>query len=159
MDEAVVGVVGVLVTVVTSIATLAYWMGKKFQRLESEVKTVKEELRDKTNSLLLGFQSYQEFFIELLASEGMLRAERVQLAKNELLRIIKIVRANPLTKEEVERLEELLRKDELTLEEALELREIARKVVREYGNYVEAWKLHAYASLMVGLAMSKKKAG
>lgn len=156
MDEAVVGVVGVLVTVVTSIAVLAYWMGRKFQRLESEVKTVREELRDKTNSLLLGFQSYQEFFTELLAGDDVLRAERAQSAKNEPSTMAKTARDDPLAKEEVERLEELLRKDELTLEEALELREIARKVVREYGNYVEAWKLHAYASLMVGLAGSKK---
>ena len=145
-----------LVTVVTSIATLAYWMGRKFQRLESEVKTVGEELRDKTNSLLLGFQSYQEFFTELLASDDVLRAERVQSAKNEPSTMAKMAMADPLAKEEVERLEELLRKDELTLEEALELREIARKVVREYGNYAEAWKLHAYASLMVGLAGSEK---
>ena len=62
---------------------------------------------------------------------------------------------NPLTKEEWKRPGELLDKDDQTLEEALELRELARKVVREYGEYPEAWKLHIYASIMAGKELRK----
>ncbi len=48
-------------------------------------------------------------------------------------------------------------KEGLTLDEANELLELARKAVREYGEYPEAWKLHIYASIMVGLAYRRKR--
>ena len=78
------------------------------------------------------------------------------LARNELARFIRLAAGNPFSKEEVRRLEELISKDELTLDEALELRELARKAIREYGEYPEAWKLHLYASIMVGLALRRR---
>lgn len=43
---------------------------------------------------------------------------------------------------------------------ALELTYVVRemvRMVREYGEYVEAWELHAYASLMVRLAMARHR--
>jgi len=64
---------------------------------------------------------------------------------------------NPISKEEWKRIKELLEKEELTLEEALELRELARKVTDEHGDRPEAWRLHAYASMMVGYALRKMK--
>ncbi|WP_243670316.1 hypothetical protein [Vulcanisaeta sp. JCM 16161] len=79
------------------------------------------------------------------------------MLRNEARRVMKLaVSGNPLSKEEWDRIKELLDKDELTLEEALELRELARKVVREYGEYPEAWKLHIYASIMVGEAIRRQ---
>ncbi|QOJ78802.1 hypothetical protein IG193_08650 [Infirmifilum lucidum] len=70
--------------------------------------------------------------------------------------MVELAVANPFTGEEVERLEALLEKDELTLDGAYELRNLAGKAVEEYGQYYEAWKLHLYASIMVGLARKRK---
>ncbi|WP_238375029.1 hypothetical protein [Vulcanisaeta thermophila] len=131
-------------------------LGNRLDARINEVSGRIDETNRRIDRLTEGFTAYQEFFIELLTSEGILKAERALLARGELIRIIKLVGPNPLSREEVKRLEELLMKDELTLEEALELREIARKVVREYGKYPEAWKLHAYASVMVGLALRRE---
>jgi len=39
------------------------------------------------------------------------------------------------------------------------VRDLARKVIWEYGDRPEAWKLHVYACIMVGLAMRKKAEG
>jgi len=44
---------------------------------------------------------------------------------------------------------------ELTLDEADEFLELARKVVKEYGEYPEAWKLHIYATIVRALTIKK----
>ncbi len=41
------------------------------------------------------------------------------------------------------------------MEEALGFRGLARKVVEEHGDRYWAWKLHLYASIMIGLAGRK----
>ncbi|WP_291999028.1 hypothetical protein [Caldivirga sp.] len=35
------------------------------------------------------------------------------------------------------------------------MRDLARKIIKEYGEYPETWKLHIYASIMVGRALRK----
>ena len=80
------------------------------------------------------------------------------MLRNEARRVMRLaVSINPLSKEEWERIKELLDKDVLTLEEALELCELTRKVVREYGEYPETWKLHIYASIIVGEAIRRSQ--
>ena len=101
------------------------------------------------------FVNYQEFFVEYLATEDVIRERQKDLLKNQAKRMFSLGLTNPTTKEEWRRVKELFEKDELTLEEALELRELARKIAWELGT-PEAWKLHIYASVMVGLAMKKK---
>ncbi len=57
---------------------------------------------------------------------------------------------NPLTKEEAKLLKEYLDKkvEDFTMEEAERFLEIARKVVLEYGDRPEAYKLHIYATFV-----------
>ena len=157
-EQLLVAILGLVVTIFGMLGGALYWLGAKFREIDMRFREIDkrfDEVNARIDRLAGAFTSYQEFFIELLASEGVLKAEKAALAKGELLRFVRLALQNPLTKEEVRRLEELLMKDELTLEEALELRELARKVVREYGQYPEAWKLHLYASVMVGLALSR----
>ena len=136
----------------------------RFNELKGYVDGGFNELKgyidSRVNRLSEAFNDYQEFFVEYLSAEGLLKPERAFIAKNEARRIMRLATStNPLTKEEWKRLGELLDKDDLTLEEALELRELARKVVKEYGEYPEAWKLHIYASIMVGRALRKMSEG
>jgi len=72
--------------------------------------------------------SYQEFFVEFLTAEGVVKKDRADLLKGELRRVLALARANPLTEEEWKRLAELIEKEELTYEEAVWLREIARRL-------------------------------
>ncbi|MFP3195572.1 MAG: hypothetical protein RXQ74_01725 [Caldivirga sp.] len=140
------------------------YVDKKFNELRGYVDGRFNELKgyidSRVNRLSEAFNDYQEFFVEYLSAEGLLKPERATMVKNEARRIMRLATStNPLTKEEWKRLGELLDKDDLTLEEALELRELARKVVKEYGEYPEAWKLHIYASIMVGRALRKMSEG
>jgi len=185
--EWVVTLIGSVGSVVTSVAVLAYWLGKKFSEIDSKFREIEsrfqqiderfkeidrrfEDLKSyvderfnwlksyvdsRINRIAEAFRSYQEFFVEYPAAQGILRPAEASMIKGEALRVMKMAVMNPLTKEEWKRLKELLEKDELTLEEALELRELARKVTDEYGDRPEAWKLHIYASIMVGLAYRK----
>jgi DNA repair exonuclease SbcCD ATPase subunit len=139
---------------------LKSYVDERFNELKGYVDDRFNELKGyidfKVNRLSEAFNDYQEFFVEYLSAEGLLKPEKATMVKNEARRIMKLATStNPLTKEEWKRLGELLDKDDLTLEEALELRELARKVVKEYGEYPEAWKLHIYASIMVGRALRK----
>ncbi len=114
------------------------------------------QLGDRVDRVAEAFGDYQEFFVEFLTTEGVIKRDKADMVRNEAKRIMRLIRVNPLSKEEYERLKELLDKDDLTYDEAIELRDLARKIIKEYGEYPEAWKLHIYASIMVGLAMLKK---
>ncbi len=131
---------------------------KRFDSLEKRLGSLEgrfDSLEEKVRRLGLAFTSYQEFFIDSLVSEGVIRREKRELVRSEARRLISLA-VNPLTKEEWKRIKELLDKDDLTLDEALELRDLARKVVWEHGDKPEAYKLHIYASIMVGLARMKE---
>jgi hypothetical protein len=180
-----ISILNVLATLVPILATLGgmtYWLGrrfadidsrfreidKRFAEIDEEFKKLRSYVDEKFDDLKayidrritrLGeaFRSYQEFFIEYPTSQGFLKPLEASMLKNEAARIVRLAAMNPISKEEWRRIKELLEKEELTLEEALELRELARKVTDEHGDKPEAWKLHAYASIMVGYALRKMK--
>jgi hypothetical protein len=104
------------------------------------------------------FTNYQEFFIEFLTTEGVVKERYRDVLIKEARRTMRLAVVNPLSKEEWARLKELFEKsekNELTLEEADEFLELARKVALEYGEYSEAWKLHIYATITRALLYKK----
>jgi hypothetical protein len=117
---------------------------------------LRENINRRFDRLLQGFASYQEFFVEFLAAEGVIDKRGADLTRGELWRVVKLVGANPLTREEVERLRTLIEKEELTYDEAVWLRDVARRLILEYGT-PETWKLHIYASIWVALARRKEE--
>ncbi len=173
MLEYVLGFIGTIATIVISIATLAYWLGKKFAEIEERFRLIDERFREidrrfselerkldtKIARLADAFTSYQEFFVEFLVHEGVIKRSARDMVVNEAKRLMRLaISVNPLTREEWEKLRIYLEKserDELTLEEADEFLELARKVVREYGEYPEAWKLHIYATITRALIRKK----
>lgn len=161
--EWAISLLSTIATIVGSIATLAYWLGRRLAKVEFRLKEVEGRIGElegrlgrRVERLGEAFIGYQEFLVEYLSAEGVIKRAAVEMLRNEARRLIGLASANPFTREELKRLKELLDKDELALEEALELRELARKAVREYGHYPEAWKLHIYASIMVGLARRRE---
>jgi chromosome segregation ATPase len=135
---------------------------ERFRQIGEMLKQLDSKIDSRISRIAEAFTSYQEFFVEYLMVEGVIKPERVSVVKGEARRIMRLaISANPLSKEEWRRLGELLDKDldELTYEEALELRELARKVVREYMEYREAWQLLRYASIAVALKRKEKESG
>ncbi|PLJ76903.1 hypothetical protein [Infirmifilum sp. SLHALR2] len=151
---------------------------KRLDGVERELKRLDEKLDSRTSELaerisgleaMVGrklerladaFVSYQEFLASYFVSEGVLKPEAARVALVEARNLMRLAVSNPFTREEWKRLADLLdksEKEELSLEEAQELLELARKAVREYGEHPEAWKLHIYASMMLGLAYKRMK--
>ncbi|MGC8933397.1 MAG: hypothetical protein ACP5LQ_08975 [Candidatus Methanodesulfokora sp.] len=124
--------------------------------LKSDIRRLKQYIDRRISRLGNAFSSYQEFFIEYLSMRGVLEERETTLLKGEAVRLSKLV-SNPFTKEELEKLKAFLEREpgDFSLEEAYEFRELARKAIREYGEYPEAYKLHIYASIVVGIAMRK----
>ena len=177
LTQALITIIGTLVPVLLSLITLAYWLGGKFasiderfariderfERIDERFKSIDKRFEEiktyvdlRINRLAEASRAYQEFFIEYLSVKGLLRPSEASMLKGEIERFTRLSTMNPLTREEWEKIRRYLEKDELTLEEALELRRLARKVTDEYGDRIEAWKLHIYASIMVGWALRKK---
>jgi hypothetical protein len=116
-------------------------------------------MHEKFNSLKKDLRSVNEFMIDFLSYEGVLRREASELLRREMSRVLS---GNPitdvLTEEERRRLKELIEKDELTLEEADELYKIADKLVEEYGDrYTEVWKLLWYSRFWIGYNLRKQR--
>ncbi len=207
---------GTVVTVVASIVTLAYWLGRKFVMIEERFRVIDErfrmiderfnmmeerfksinerfrsiderfreidnrfeeiskrldriekkleehdrrfeDLEKRVKRVVDSFTAYQEFFVEYLASEGVIpvKSRSVLLAEIKVFKSFAL--ANPLTREEWEKIARYIDKDPetFTMEEAEEFLELARKVVEEYGDMREAWKLHIYAALVKGWTIKR----
>jgi len=68
--------------------------------VEGRFNELKGYIDSRVNRLSEAFSSYQEFFIELLMTEGVIKPERAVIAKNEARRIMRLATStNPLTKE------------------------------------------------------------
>jgi len=151
--------IGVLASLV-AIATGFLLIGRRLGLLEGRLSLIEarlDSLEVRFNIALMIFRSSQEFLVDLLAYEGLMRKEVYILARSEIQRLFTITTVNPLTEEEKRRALELLSKDELTLEEAQELYRIADKVVEEYPDRVEAWKLLWYSRFWIGYNLRKMK--
>lgn len=143
-SELLISTASVVATVVISVASLAYWLGKKFAQIDTKFRAMEAKM----DSVARATRDQFEFFAEFLGYGR--NSKDVSFVKGELARL---ARANPLT--ELRRIRELVEKEELTLEEADELRKLARKFVEEHGDRPGAWKLLIYASIMRGIALRK----
>jgi len=125
---------------------------------EGRLGELEERFSSRIERLAEAFTNYQEFFVEFLTTEGVIKPGYRDLLIKHARGTMRLATLNPLTREEWERLKLYLDKserDELTLEEADDFLELARKVVREYGEHPEAWKLHIYAAMTRALTAKR----
>jgi len=130
--ELLVGFASTIAAVATSVATLAYWLGRKFARMKERINLVAKSVR----GIAEAARNQIEFFAEFLGFKRVLEA-RGFFVESELLRLSAETLTNLLTEGEARRLRELIEKEKLALEEAEELREIVRKLVKEHATVPE----------------------
>jgi len=134
---------------------------KRVASLEERIEDRFKRLTDNVIELAYAFKHSQEFMVEMLGYERVLRAEAVTVIKSEISRIYEsAIRriSNPITREEIEELGKLIKKDVLTLEEALRMKELAWKFVERFKKEVpEVWKIYWYACAWVGIAARMEK--
>lgn len=142
---------------------LQEYIDKKFEESKNYTDTRLGELENRLNSKIerhaTAYTNYQEFFVEFLVSQKVIRPEYKRLLVSHAAKTMRLAVSNPLTKEEWEKLKTYFDKslkDELTPEEAEEFLELARKVVKEYGEHDEAWKLHIYATITYALIVQRQ---
>jgi hypothetical protein len=131
---------------------------ERFQMIDKRFNELESRILRRIERLASAFTYYHEFFLEVLSREGIIKSDVAEVLAREARRVVKLAMLNPPTKEEWEKIKEYLDKSErgeLTLEEADEFLELARKVVKEYGEYAEAWKLHMYATIVRALLIKK----
>jgi hypothetical protein len=169
--EVIVNIITTVVSVGVAVASLGYWLGKKFSGIDYRFRMIDErfkqidkrfeELREyvdyKVDRLGRAFSSYQEFSIEYLSVKGVVSEQEATMLKDEAARLSTLATTNPFTKEEWDKLKKYLEKDpkEFTLKEAEEFRELGRKAIAEYWDRPEAYKLHLYTCVVYGLTLRR----
>ncbi|HWQ18036.1 MAG TPA: hypothetical protein VNL13_09425 [Sulfolobales archaeon] len=151
--------VNVLESRLSNLETLAKTHDSRIDGLVSEAKDLRSSVNSigkRVEDLEHGLSSYQGSLVELLASEGFIAIDGRDLTLGEVRKIIELSPDSFSIEDGWGRVRELLDKEELSLEEALELRDLARKAIEEHGDRIEAWKLHLYSSIAVGLARKKQ---
>jgi len=68
--ELLVGFASTIAAVATSVATLAYWLGRKFARMEERINLVAKSVR----GIAEAARNQTEFFAEFLGFERVLEA-------------------------------------------------------------------------------------
>jgi acyl carrier protein phosphodiesterase len=183
--EVIVSIITTVVSVGVAVASLGYWLGKKFTEIDYRFRLIDERLNavnerfkaidarfeqidkrfdelekrivSRIERVAMAFAGYQEFSVEFLSREGVIKGDARELLVREARRVAGLALANPLTKEEWEKVLKYIDKkvEEFTLEEAEEFVELARKVALECGDRPEAWKLHILAALTLGLVLRR----
>ena len=153
--ELLVGFAGTIAAIAASTATLAYWLGRRFERVEEKLKAHDEKferleerfekLEGKMTGLVLAIHSH---LVDFMTLKGLFTEEERSYLVREAERISRVysLRANPLSPEEAQFILEVLKElkekpakevDISKLDKALE---IADKWFKREGIY-EAAKL------------------
>ncbi|MEM2204010.1 MAG: hypothetical protein QXI22_06610 [Sulfolobales archaeon] len=151
--------VNILESRLSNLGTIAKIHDSRIDGLVSEAKDLRSSVNSvgkKVEDLGHSLSSYYASLAELLASGGFIAMGGRDLTLGVVRKIIELSPDSFSTEEGWGRVRELLDREELSLEEALELRDLAKKVLEEHGDRIEAWKLHLYSSIAVGLARRKQ---
>jgi hypothetical protein len=117
-----IGFISVIVTVVASIASLAYWLGRKFAEINYEFRLFKN-----------AFLQFNELLLTFLHQRNVLGDTEVSGLKAVLRALLPPTKSKYYTREVYERLVKLLDKDtkEYTMEDVEAFNEIADLIEKE----------------------------
>ena len=135
----VIGFVGIIVTVITSVAALAYWLGRKFAGIDAKFRGVDrrfEGLERAVRGLALASSEGHKAIIDFLALKGLIEKKEAEYLSKRVESAFRLHAPNPLTEEELRFLKEFISKaarnvDEVTIEEAERAYELGLKMFTE----------------------------
>ena len=147
----VVTVLSTVVTVAVAVGGATFWLGSELKGIKRDIERLGESLGRLANVI----NSVGESIVEYLGLRGVLNQGDVNYLKSEIRRLASTA-TNPFTEAERRRLLELVDKDDLTIEEAEELHRLARKFYEEYIDKTpDAIKVLLYAAAMRGITYRK----
>jgi len=134
-----IGFAGVVVTVVTSVATLAYWLGRKFAGIDARFGGIDrrfEGVERAVRGLALASSEGHRMVIDFLALKGLIERREAEYLSRRVESAFRLHAPNPLTEEELKFLKEFVSKaarnvDEVTIEEAERAYELGLKMFTE----------------------------
>lgn len=135
------GFAGAIVTVVISIATLAYWMGGKFAEIDARFGGIERGMRALASAS-------SESHRAVMALKGLIEKGEAEYLGKRVESAFKLYVTNPLTKEELKFLKEFVSKvarnaDEVTIEEAEKAYELGSKL------FIEDFEVKGFLAAMV----------
>jgi hypothetical protein len=127
--ELVVGFISIIITVVASTASLAYWLGKKFTAIDYRFKLLEGRISRFENI----FVQFNELLLTFLYQRNVLGDVEASNLKAVLRALLPPSRSKYYTKEVYEKLVKLLDKDvkEYTMEDVEAFNEIADLIEKE----------------------------
>ncbi|GAB6945366.1 hypothetical protein [Vulcanisaeta sp. JCM 14467] len=151
-------IIAVVVSVATSTASLAYWLGKKFTEIEIRFNAIEnrlEKLEERVGRLENVFVQFSEVLITMLEMKNLLTQTEAMTLRSLVRTILPIPKTKYYTWEVYERLKQLLDKDpnDYTMADIEEMNQIADLIEKE-GTETNrkdlidyAWKLRFYAMI------------
>jgi tetrahydromethanopterin S-methyltransferase subunit G len=180
IDEVVLSIIGLAVTVVGMLGGALYWLGRKFGEIDKRFEEIDkrfEEIDRRFEEVNKRFEEMERRFtvfadsvrsavvamnsavIEFLGIKGLISLSEVSFLINEVARISQSIRANPISKEEVEFIRSVFAKgdiDKISVEELERVAEIAKRWWYEDGSEV-AYKLFIYVWMLRAYKLYSKK--
>lgn len=157
-----------LITLIASVASGAWWLSRKFQRLEQRLERLEirvgllehrtRGIQAAIRSLVTAVASGQHIGLEQAVE--LIRRTLDTPSMGELLSQLSPT-GNPLTKEDVQRLrayvERLKRGETLTLQEAQDFYRLADEVTRAYPEQEGSWLLLVAAGFLLGVLLGASR--
>lgn len=161
--DLILSIVGIVLTTIGSVASLAYWLGRKFSQVNERLERVEEKLERSVDALKNAVLSINSLILEFMSLKGLIEDKEVHFLASEVSRILGFVKVNPLKREEIEFLRKVLyekivvRKqlNQVTLEEAEKVVEIGKRWWLEDGGE-EAYKLFLAGLVLKGYIISRR---
>jgi len=167
MFELILSTLGIIVTIITSIAILAYWLGKKFSEIDERFKVIDKRFKlvderfkvieRSMRSLSSASSEAHRIIVDFLAIKGLIEKEEAKYLGDRVEAIFQVSTLNPLTKEEFKFLKEFFSKDvdEVTIEEAERAYELGKRLFVEDFND-KGFLIAMAAAYIRGYLVSKK---
>ncbi len=144
--EIILSALSVIASVVAAVAILAYWLGRRFERIDARFERIEERFEGRfagieraLRSLALASAEAQRVIVDFLSLKGLLeRSESEYLARRieGLFRVYAGSSSNPLSEDELRFIREFFSRvskdaDSATMEEAERAYEIGKRIFAE----------------------------
>jgi hypothetical protein len=155
--------VGIIVTVIVSAVGLAYWFGRRFERLQSGLDAVRTQVDSHLTLLgsLIRILHRRKALDDMELSEILTIYSTMATAKMPAFIERELHSQNPLTDEEARRLNSYINKAQqgefFTSDEVEDYNALVRRIEQDRPNDASVWPLVALGAFLLGLFLASRK--